>query len=690
LSFRLPAQSSTVIFAGIILGIVGIFIVPLPPVLLDVLFAFDLVFAGMVLVTSIVIREPIEFAAFAPLLLIATLFRLSLDVSATRLILTKADVPNGVGSLIPAFGAFVVQGNLVVGIIIFAILTTIQFVVIASGAGRVAEVAARFTLDALPGKQMAIDAELHAGAIDQATAKLRRRTVQREADFFGAMDGAGKFIKGDAIAALVIVLLNLVGGVVIGVVMHGKAFDEALSTYALDSIGNALLTTLPSFLLSTSMGLLVTRVSADGSLGADVVTQVLGRPMVLRIAGTFACALALIPAMPHLVFMLLGVGLFVLASVTAKRTRVEAAATERERNNRRRTTSRRPEVALSRIGVDAMTLYLGRDVLTLCDGDAGEALLDRIADVRRVLASELGIVLPGIRLRDRLEGDPTVYAIAVRGEVVAGGQLRLDALLAVAEEEKLSLLDGETTRDPVYGLAARYISPELKEFAMQSGALVFDPTTILTSHLAEVARNHAAKFLGRQELQTLLDHLRASVPAVVKDVMSERIGIASVLRVLQGLLQEKIWPRDLVAVLESLVDAHMQGMDERGIMNALRARMVPLQLKRQGITHLTPLLLDPQFEHALREAWQTPQGAAQADPRLLTTLRDAVVRYAQTAIRAQSAMLCSGSIRSDCARFVQRLGVDVPVYAFSEIASDIIIQPLVSVGAPIPEVLVSA
>ena len=325
-------SAATYGFAAAVLGIVAVLVVPLPPAVLDTLLAFNIMASGIVLLTSITVADPLEFAAFAPTLLVATLFRLSLDVSATRLILTQGHIEGGVGALIPAFGSLVVRGNLVVGLIVFAILITIQFVVIAAGSQRVAEVAARFTLDAMPGKQMAIDADVHAGSLDAEGARRKRALVQKEADFYGAMDGAGKFVKGDAIAALVIVVLNLIGGVVVGIAYHGMGPLDALNTFAILSIGNALVTTLPAFLLSTAMGLMVTRVTADGSLGVDLTAQILERPDVLRIAGAFAFSLALVPAFPTFVFGTIGAALFGLSALALQRRRrhldAERAANE--------------------------------------------------------------------------------------------------------------------------------------------------------------------------------------------------------------------------------------------------------------------------------------------------------------------------------------------------------------------------
>ena len=386
----------TYIFAGIVLSIVGILVVPLPPAVLDFLLSFNIVFAALVILLAMTIANPLEFAAFAPALLIATLFRLSLDVSATRLILTHGDTPGGVGEVIPAFGQFVIQGNLVVGLIIFAILITIQFIVIASGSARVAEVAARFTLDAMPGKQMAIDAEMHAGLLTQDQAKKKRADIQKESEFFGAMDGAGKFVKGDATAALIIVVLNLIGGVVTGMFFHGMDAGTALQTYALLSIGNALVTTLPAFLLSISMGLMVTRVAASGSLGFDLAHQIVERPEVLRVAGVFSVVLGCIPALPHIPFMVIAGACFWAAQMTLRKKVVieEDAAKAAESN--RRAQDRRPEASFSQVGVEAITVSLGPEIAAemLCAENADQ-VLDRFNDVRREVARETGIVLVG-------------------------------------------------------------------------------------------------------------------------------------------------------------------------------------------------------------------------------------------------------------------------------------------------------
>src|SRR5579863_5706861 len=476
------------IFAALLLTIVAVLIVPLPPWLLDLLLGINIFGSALVLLLSVTVDDPLEFSAFAPALLIATLFRLSLDVSATRLILTSGATSGAVGAIIPAFGAFVVHGNLIVGLIVFSILVTIQFVVIASGSQRVAEVAARFTLDAMPGKQMAIDADVHAGVLDPAGARVKRALVQREADFYGAMDGAGKFVKGDAIAARVIVGLNLAGGVVVGVAYDGMSALDALNTFALLSIGNALVTTLPAFLVSTAMGMMVTRVASEGALGADLATQLFARPDVLRSAGALLVALSFVPGLPRPVFLCLGIAAFALAQAAGSRLRRTERAAVRANERAKQSALRRPELALGLVGVDALSIDVGADLAQLLAPPLAEALLDRIGEVRRALAGELGIVIPGVRLRDDLLCDPATYAIRVRDRVVGRGMLRLDAELAVADATLLERFALPLTAEPVYGLPAAWIAPAERDRLAEAGALVFDPVSILGSHLAETSR----------------------------------------------------------------------------------------------------------------------------------------------------------------------------------------------------------
>jgi flagellar biosynthesis protein FlhA len=629
--------------------------------------------SALVLLLSVTVEEPLEFSAFAPALLIATLFRLSLDVSATRLILTQGYLPGGAGAIIPAFGQFVVRGNLAVGLIVFAILITIQFIVIASGSQRVAEVAARFTLDAMPGKQMAIDADVHAGVLDAEGARAKRARVQKEADFYGAMDGAGKFVKGDAIAALTIVILNLIGGVVVGMIYHGMPPADALQTFALLSVGNALVTTLPAFLISTAMGMMVTRVSADGTLGSDLAAQLFARPEILRAAGALLLALALVPALPRPVFITLGLAAFGGAHAAQRRNRMIAEAFRRERDAAKRQAIRRPEMALGLVGVDAVCVEVGSNLLALLAPPLADALLDRIGEVRRALAAEIGIVLPGVRLRDDLERDPDTYAIRIRDEVAGEGRLDLRRMLAVADESVLARIAGDPTEEPVYGLPAKWVDPATREHAIETGALVFDPVSILGSHLAEAARAHAAQLLGRQELQTLLEHLRASVPSVIKEVGTDLLPLAAVQKAFVLLLRERVWPRDPVAVLEAMIEAAAITRDPRDLAEAARKVLVPAQLRRRALETLEPLLIEPELERRLAASFE-PAGAA-PDPELAVTLRDAAESYVDQHEGPGIALLCTAAIRPLIAEFLDRSGLRLPVYSYAEIPPEMRIVP---------------
>jgi flagellar biosynthesis protein FlhA len=667
-------------FAVTVLGVVAILIVPLPPPLLDALLALNVFGSALVLLISLRVEEPLEFSAFAPALLLATLFRLSLDVSATRLILTQGHDPGGVGALIPAFGAFVVRGNVVVGLIVFAILITIQFVVIASGAQRVAEVCARFTLDAMPGKQMAIDADLHAGLLDADVARRKRARVQREADFYAAMDGAGKFVKGDAIAALVIVVLNLLGGVLVGALYHGMAPLDALETFAILSIGNALLTTLPAFLISTAMGFMVTRVAGDGALGADLAAQLLGRPDVLRVAALLVLALACVPSFPGPLFAALGIVALGGAQLAQRHQRRVEGAARAAYEQRRREAVRRPETAFGMVGVDALAIDVGADLFPLLAAPNCDALLDRIADVRRALAAETGIVIPGVRLRDEPPRDPRSYALRVRDRVVGEGIVRLERLVAVGAPERLERIGGEPTTEPVYGLAARWIAYDARERALAAGALTFDAISILGSHLAETARTHAAELFGRQEFQTLVEHLRASVPSVMKDIGDVLpFGVAH--RAFVHLLRERAWPRDPVMVFEALIDAAAVTRDPRDLAEAARRAIVPQQLRREGVRALRPLIVAPAFEAELVRTW-SPEGGPAPDPRTALHVRAEIARYAADASCAPHAIVATAALRPLLAELLERSGPSVAVYSYAELPPEVAVEPVAVLNAP--------
>jgi flagellar biosynthesis protein FlhA len=669
------------VFAAGVLSIVGILIVPLPPFALDALLGLNIFGSALVLLISLRVEEPLEFSSFPPALLIATLFRLSLDVSATRLILTQGHLNDGVGAIIPAFGQFVVRGNIVVGLIVFAILITIQFIVIATGAQRVAEVSARFTLDAMPGKQMAIDADVHAGVIDADGARRKRARVQREADFYAAMDGAGKFVKGDAIAALVIVVLNLAGGVIVGVAYHGMGPLDALQTFAILSIGNALVTTLPAFLISTSMGLMVTRVAGEGALAVDLAAQLVARPDALRTAGVLMGVLAFVPALPAPVFGALSLAAFGAASASSRRRRTADEQLRAAIERRRKDAIRRPESAFALVGVDALSIDVGTDLYALLTPPNADALLDRIGDVRRALAAETGIVIPGVRLRDDGLRTPDTYAIRVRDRIAGEGRVRLDRLLAVATDAVLAQLPGDPCVEPVYGLPAKSIAPNDREVAQTAGALTFDAISIIGSHLSEIVRANAAELFGRQEFQTLLEHLRTTVPSIVRDVGTDVLPVVTAHRAMTLLLRERAWPRDPITVFEAMLDAAPHGREPRELAEAARRVIVPLQFRRDNIARIRPLILAPDFDAELARMWSSETGLA-PDPNTARHVRESVDRFIADPAFAPHAVVVTAPLRPLLAEFFERLGPRIDVYAFGEIPAGTDLDPAIILAPP--------
>ena len=460
--------------------------------------------------------------------------------------------------------------------------------------------------------------------------------------------------------------LNLIGGIAVGVFYRGLSPGDALQTFALLSIGNALVTTLPAFLISTAMGMMVTRVASDGALGADLAPQLFARPEMLRIAGGLLLLLAFVPGLPRPVFVVLALSAFAAAHA-AKTIRTRANQnTERERDRAKRQAIRRPEMALGLVGVDAVCIEVGADLAPLLAAENCEALLDRVGEVRRALAAEIGIVLPGVRLRDDLTREPDTYAIRVRDELAAEGRLMLDRVLAVGDENALAQIDGLATNEPVYGLDAKWIVPAARERALHAGALVFDPISIVGSHLAEVVRAHAPQLFGRQELQTMLEHLRASVPSVVKEIGGEGVSLTAIQRAFGMLLRERVWPRDPVAALEAMLDASQTTREPHELAEAARKILVPSALRRRPGEPLEPLLLDPQFERNLTSG---------LDPAAAASLREQAESYLSTVSPARAAVVCTGSVRPMLAELLLRSGLRVNVFSYAEIPPEVRLLP---------------
>ena len=662
--------------AFVVLSIVAMLVVPLPPALLDLLLALDVMGAAALLVVSLSVRDPLDLSAFPALLLVATLFRLGLDVSATRLILTQGSVPGGVGSVIPAFGDFVMRGNPVVGLLLFVILVVVQLVVVTNGAQRVAEVAARFTLDSMPGKQMAIDADLHAGAIDATTARARRRALQAESDFYGAMDGAGKFVRGDAVAAMVIVAVNLVAGFGIGVVADHLDPVSAAQTFALLSIGNALATTLPAFLLSTAMGIMVTRAASDAGLGGDLARQLLANPSALRAVSAAMVGLAVVPGLPHGAFGALGIAGFVFASAAGKNDAKRKHTRAQEEARRRAVQARQPEQAVALLGVDALSIDLGLELTSLLDEPSASTLLARIATVRQRLALELGVVVPSVRVRDDLRLEPRAFAIRVRDRVVMRGEVHPQRPLAVGTPAALSQLRGDPATDPVTGMPARVVTDPLG--LLPDGAIVVDPIAVLGSALLAVARDHAATLLARQDVQNIVDHVRKMQPAAVKGVVPEIAGLGLVQRVLAHLVREGVSVRDVVGIIETIADEAERTKDAAAIGEAARRRLSPsiCASVADADGRIRAVIPTPACEERLTGALVSddrgPALALEMDDvgTLAKRLEDISRRKAGRVVIA-----CGQAVRLALSRFAASCGVKATVVGFAEVAAGYSLVP---------------
>ncbi|HVU91384.1 MAG TPA: flagellar biosynthesis protein FlhA, partial [Jatrophihabitans sp.] len=549
-----------------VVAIVVMLVVPIPSALLDILIAGNIIGAVLVVLVSMYVKKALDFSSFPSLLLVATLFRLALNISATRLVLTHGFA----GNVISAFGHFVIGGSLVIGLVIFAILLVIQFVVITNGAGRVAEVGARFTLDAMPGKQMAIDADLNAGLIDEATARKRRAEIAAEADFYGAMDGATRFVKGDAIAAIIITLINLIGGFAIGVLTHHISFNEALSKYSLLSVGDGLVSQIPALLLSVSTGLIVTRSSDSEDMGTMVSKQLGGHSRALRIAGGAAILLCLVPGLPKLPFLLVGGGVLVIAG---RAKTAETVAAKEEADAAAEVPAEAAEADLmAELTVDPLELTLAPDLVPLVDGASGD-LLDRVKALRRALAGELGIVLPPVRTRDSVLLPQSTYAISINGVEVGQGQAPPGMVLAIGAG--LDGLPGEEANEPVFGLSGKWLPEEFRAHAELLGATVVDRSSLIITHLSELVRQHASRLLGREEVAAATRALRRTHPTVVEDLTPALLSLGEIQRVLHGLLDEKVSIRDLVRIYEALSVAAKGGTDPDRLLEAVRAALAP-------------------------------------------------------------------------------------------------------------------
>ncbi|MBB3676533.1 flagellar biosynthesis protein FlhA [Modestobacter versicolor] len=665
--------------AAVPIGVVSIvlmLVVPLPATVLDLLIAVNIVGSLLILLVSMQIKRPLDFAIFPSLVLIATLMRLALNVSSTRLVLTDGYA----GKVIEAFGHFVIGGSLIVGLVIFVILTIIQFVVITNGAGRVAEVGARFTLDAMPGKQMAIDADLNAGLINEKQARKRRSEVTAEADFYGSMDGASKFVKGDAIAAIIVTLINLIGGFAVGVMQKGMAPGEAVSTYSLLTVGDGLVSQIPALLISTATGLIVTRSASQGDMGSDLIKQLGRNKQPVRVAGIAAIALCLIPGLPKLPFLLVG-GLFLfLATKLTDEVETDDEAPEPGDAAPAEAQPDSPEAIVDRMRVDPLELEVAFDLVELVDTARGGDLLDRVKALRRKVAMETGLVIPLVRTRDNLDLPASQYVIWLNGVPAAKGISPAGTVLAIGDH--LDGLPGKATREPVFGLAAKWVPAELQRQAEMAGATVVDRSSVITTHLAEVVRQNAAALLGREDVKVLVEMVRRSHPAVVEELTPTLLSLGEVQRVLQALLDEGVSIRDLVRIFEALSLRAKVSTDVDGLVEAVRAAL------GAAISHpyvsederLHVITLEPSFEQRLLESVRQTEGGQvlALDGHTVDVLVRGCTEILDEAERMNLSpvLVCSPQVRAALSRLVRQVLPRLTVISYSEVSRTAQIESL--------------
>jgi flagellar biosynthesis protein FlhA len=667
-------------FPAIIVLVISVMIVPLPSTLLDLLIVANIAAAVLVLLMSTNVRRALDFSSFPALLLVLTLVRIALNVSTSRAILAEGEA----GGVIATFGSFVVGGNLVVGFVIFVIITLVQFVVISNGAGRVAEVSARFTLDALPGKQMAIDADLNAGILTDEEAKLRRREVADEADFYGAMDGASKFVKGDAIAGLVITLVNLIGGLVIGVVQMGMPIGEAVSTYSLLTIGDGLVAQIPALLVSISSGLIVTRSAGGTDLGTDVFGQFARQGVSVRNAGVVVVVMGLVPGLPKLPFFVFGGALVLLGRRLAARAD-ELPETSTVDDD---TPSAPPSPVQLAIDsrVEPLELDLAYDLIELVDPASGGDLLDRVGALRRKVAGELGIVMPAIRTRDEPGLPAYTYVLRVHGVEVGRGIAPAGRVLVIGDD--LHRYPGDDIIEPVFGLPARWVPLEFRAEAELAGNTVVDRSALVVTHLAELVRRRAGRLLSRTDVKALLDSVNATDPAVVDDLVAAGVGIADVQRVLAGLLDEGIPIRDLVRILEAIGERARVAKAPDALGEAARAALGPAITSALSVAGVLPLVtIDPRLEAEIGATYEpTDQGGVlRLDIRNHEHLMREIDRAAHvTAARAlPTVIVCAAALRPALSRLVRQAAPSISVVAYSEIGDHLTVEAVHSIQ-PIP------
>ncbi|MEK4664731.1 flagellar biosynthesis protein FlhA [Priestia sp. FSL H7-0729] len=665
------------VLAGII-GIVLMMILPIPTWLLDLLLVVNISIALMILLVAMNSKEALQFSIFPALLLITTLFRLALNISTTKLILGEGDA----GAVVATFGSWIAGGQIAIGFIVFLILVVVQFIVITKGSERVAEVAARFTLDAMPGKQMSIDADLNAGLINEQQARERRSKIEREADFYGAMDGASKFVKGDAIASIIILLINLIGGFIIGMTVHGMAFADAMSTYSVLTIGDGLVSQIPALLISTAAGLIVTRASSEGNLADDITGQLFTYPILIYIVAFVIAMLGFFTPI-HVITTLPLAGVLAYAAWRMQNNlNLKQEAEEQLEEEQQIEEVRSPESVINLLQVDPIEFEFGYGLIPLADNQQGGDLLDRIIMIRRQCALELGLVVPVIRIRDNIQLRPNEYVIKIKGNVVGGGELLLNHYLAMSPGYDEESVTGIETTEPAFGLPALWIDEVTKDRAELAGYTVVDPPSVVATHLTELIKKHAHELLGRQETKALVDNLRENYSALVDELIPSLLSIGDVQKVLAKLLREKISIRDMVTIFETLADYGTYTKDPDVLTEYVRqslSRQITQQFSQKGET-LRVITVGPGLEKKIAESvQQSDQGSYLAlDPvstqSVYQKLSEQVNRLIQSG--QQPVVLTSPTIRMYLRQVIERTMQDIPVLSYSELEPNVEIQSI--------------
>ena len=676
-----------ILIAGASVMLVVLMIVPIPAWLLDILLSVNITIALVIISTALYTENALAFSAFPTMLLIITLFRLSLNITATRAILLHGYA----GEVINFFGQIVVGGNYAVGFVIFLILIIIQFVVITNGAGRVAEVAARFTLDAMPGKQLAIDADLNAGLITEAEARQRRKDIQRSADFYGAMDGASKFVRGDAVAAVIIVAINMVGGFIVGVAQQHLSIIESLQKFTLLTVGEGIVTQVPALLISTATGIIVTRAAAETDFGSDITKQLTAQPRALVITAIITGLFGIAGLLRWLMF---GISIVLFIVYFARREGAAEAAAERKVAQAKggvpgapgaQPAAKGAESVVPLLSYDPMELEIGFGLIPLVDVNQGGDLLERITLIRRHAARDLGIVVPPIRVRDNLQLRPNSYLVKIYGLEVAQAEVMVSRLLAMNPGTATAPIDGIPTTEPAFGLPALWIAENARGEAEMAGYTVIDPTSVIATHLTELIKAHAPDLLGRQETSALLDNIKSHYPVVVDELVPALLTVGEVQRVLQNLLRERIPIRNLVMILETLADSARVSKDIDFLTEKVRAalsRHISAEYAENGL--LSVITVDPRLESLLSEAVRRGEDAfALLDPNTVSRIYASLTRQIAVAQNAglQPIVLCSPSVRLALKRLTERAAPQLVVLSYSEIAPGLRVESIGQITA---------